>query len=332
MLNWDEFTKSVIRSGAGLLFPASTFSLFVSLLSESYFAELKYLRKEVSRTIEKFSRVENLMKRCQSEYSYNNKMLADYVNSIKVEMSDQKLALESFIARWNNILSSIRIASIMFADSNDNGIHITTNSASSETTFSSLSDITEDDQIDTLPKDDSKADIPSDQLVSQYFVDSEIENCISVEMKSPTEIQNINDEVGIRIHSSDGVGNISNEISHNEDTEEHQPCSYLHVTKIPTLSRSSLSSETSPNMLTFGSSQLKRHGVSTSGSLLPSPSVVYIHPAETLNRTPPTDQDKDMHHFRVVSSDKQRTPFADLNNTSADTQRSRLPKPKHINM
>ncbi|VDQ14349.1 unnamed protein product [Trichobilharzia regenti] len=62
MLNWDELTKSVIRSGAaGLLFSASTFSLFVSLLSESYFAELNYLRKEVSRTTEKLSRVENLV-------------------------------------------------------------------------------------------------------------------------------------------------------------------------------------------------------------------------------------------------------------------------------
>nr|CAH8873628.1 unnamed protein product [Trichobilharzia regenti] len=135
----------------------------------------------------------------------------------------------------------------MFAESNDNGIHITTNSASSETIFSSLSDMTENEQTDTLPKDDSRADILSDQLVSQeYFVDSEIENCISVEIKSTTEIQNTNDEVGNRIHSSGGVANISKEISHDEDTEEQQPCSYVHVTKIPTLSRSSISFETSP--------------------------------------------------------------------------------------
>ncbi|VDQ06022.1 unnamed protein product [Trichobilharzia regenti] len=66
--------------------------------------------------------------------------------------------------------------------------------------------------------------------------------------------------------------------------------------------------------------------------MLPSPPVVYIHHSESLNRTPPTDQGNDMHHFRVVSSDKQRTSFADLNNTSADVQRSRLPKLKHVNM
>ncbi|VDQ00346.1 unnamed protein product [Trichobilharzia regenti] len=233
----------------------------------------------------------------------------DYVNSVKVEMSDQKYELESFITRWNNILDAIRTVSLMFAESNDNGIHITTNSASSETIFSSLSDVTEDEQTAILPKDDSKGDIPSDQLVSQeYFVDNEIENCISVEMKSPTEIETTNDAAENRIHSSDGgVANISNEISHDENTEEQQPCSYLHVTKIPTLSsRSSISSETSPNMLTFGSSQIKRHSLSNSGSLLPSPSVVYIHPAECLNRTPLTDQDNSMHHFRVVSSGKSR--------------------------
>nr|CAH8846403.1 unnamed protein product [Trichobilharzia regenti] len=336
MLNWDELTKSVIRSGAaGLLFSASTFSLFVSLLSESYFAELNYLRKEVSRTTEKLSRVENLRKQCQSVCSHNNnKRFMDYVNSVKVEMSDQKYELESFITRWNNILDAIRTVSLMFAESNDNGIHITTNSASSETIFSSLSDVTEDEQTAILPKDDSKGDIPSDQLVSQeYFVDNEIENCISVEMKSPTEIETTNDAAENRIHSSDGgVANISNEISHDENTEEQQPCSYLHVTKIPTLSsRSSISSETSPNMLTFGSSQIKRHSLSNSGSLLPSPSVVYIHPAECLNRTPLTDQDNSMHHFRVVSSDKQRTPFSNLNNASADAQHSRLPKPKYVN-
>nr|CAH8873630.1 unnamed protein product [Trichobilharzia regenti] len=61
MLNRDELTKSVIQSGAGLLFSASTFYFF-SLLFESYFAELNYLSKEVIRATEKLSRVGNLMK------------------------------------------------------------------------------------------------------------------------------------------------------------------------------------------------------------------------------------------------------------------------------
>ncbi|CAH8529434.1 unnamed protein product [Heterobilharzia americana] len=335
-LNWNEFSETVIHSGRSILFSAAKFSVFVSLLRESYISEAKCLLKEIKNIAQKLSAVEDLYfesrsNNCLLGFSHRNEECANeeicHMNEVIVEVSNLKFEAEKRNKRWSSIFASIRRAYMESGQCNGDNRYATTGNSALGTIHKLINSGVDREKIEPLKNVAVIGSDKSHKLLDkpdEHFSLIGIKRDPSDGSKSLNGTQVTSDNVENHMHLSDNGFDSSSCILHKDDTRDHS-YSNLHSTKIPTFIHLSRSSEKSS-----GNSQGKCRGSSKSGSVLPSSSLIQTH-SDTSNHTPLTVQITDSDSSYIVSTGKLRIPFSDFTNTSVtQIKHSGLRKPKPV--
>ncbi|KAH8875486.1 hypothetical protein KSF78_0004655 [Schistosoma japonicum] len=317
-LNWNKVNECTAQSKVFLAFSNTHFSAFVNLLRGCYITESKYLLKEVKKTSQRLTDVDDICIECQMKtylprFSCCRKKFLDeelcvMINAVNERVYNLKYKIITHYRRWDCILAAIQNSS--------------SSTALLNTTFETMK--SNNEEIQSFLEETYVNNTACHNNLTKSVTDV-VENKIKSHPSGKDESvigphydNNSQSFPELSCSSNDFTNSFNNTLQNSNPRKQN---SNRHSTKIPTFIHLSSLPPTPSRKCAFGSAIKKQHPLQSVDGKLLSPCHRRTSPSK---RILSVAQSNDVSFSFTGLAEKSRIPLVDFTNTITGIQK---PKP-----